>query len=409
MPTEAVSELDLRIRIHDPIVVQYLREFEEPQREARLITAARIGIQALNAASGQLDAHAVQDAFREAEQRLQETLRRYFEKESGEVHRFLREMFGENGHLQSTLERYFGRDSGHVRELLRNELGPGSSFAKALDLSNRESALAKLEEALLRQLSLDHEDSAISRLKRVLDEHQRSVNDFLSWLQTRKEMVEVTPIKGKEFEKVIYPIIATLGRGFGDATADVSATTGAIPRCKTGDLEVELGKDSGLPGGKIVFECKKERGYTLRRSREELSEAKKNRGAQVGVFVFAKGYEPPEVGDFLMLDGDIYCTVEEGKPPLYLEAAYRIARASLVLRSAARQSGLNVPALRDAIARAGAELKKLADLHRRAVTAQDAVNEIVAGLEKRTKKLQEELGWIEEHLCDGRSRPAAVE
>jgi hypothetical protein len=68
---------------------------------------------------------------------------------------------------------------------------------------------------------------------------------------------------------------------------------------------------------------------------DELKEAKENREAPAGIFAFAKGYEPPEVGDFLRIGQDFYITVDERafegqQPLLFLESAFKIARGLLV-------------------------------------------------------------------------------
>lgn len=100
---------------------------------------------------------------------------------------------------------------------------------------------------------------------------------------------------------------------------------------KTGDLLSTLGESTGA---NIVAEVK-DREVKLKYARAEQQEAKLNRKAAVGILVFAEGTEPAEVGDFRRIGDDFFCTVSkddlaEGRPLLYLDTAYRIARAMAV-------------------------------------------------------------------------------
>ena len=84
-----------------------------------------------------------------------------------------------------------------------------------------------------------------------------------------------------------------------------------------------------------MIEAKKEQGFRLKDAIDELKEAKENREAEAGIFVFAKGYEPPEIGDFHRIGEDFFITVDEKfienrQPLLFFEAAYKIVRALIV-------------------------------------------------------------------------------
>lgn len=88
----------------------------------------------------------------------------------------------------------------------------------------------------------------------------------------------------------------------------------------------------------------KDREFSLKKAKEELVHGKENRGAAIGIFVWAKGCEPVEVSDFRMMDDDFYCTVDKddvhaGRPFLYLEAAYKVARMMAVLKTRKEAAG----------------------------------------------------------------------
>jgi len=59
---------------------------------------------------------------------------------------------------------------------------------------------------------------------------------------------------------------------------------------------------------------------------EELKQAKENREAECGIFVFSKECAPVELGDFKIDGNDFYCTViedalEQNQPLLFFEYA----------------------------------------------------------------------------------------
>ena len=78
----------------------------------------------------------------------------------------------------------------------------------------------------------------------------------------------------------------------GDIATRTGNTTGLIKHCKVGDVVVDLGPDSAAPGARAVAEAKEKAGYSLANALEELDQARKNRGASVGLFVFSKRTAP---------------------------------------------------------------------------------------------------------------------
>ena len=74
---------------------------------------------------------------------------------------------------------------------------------------------------------------------------------------------------------------------------------------------------------------------SMRAMRDELREARENRGAAVAVVVFTPAHAPTGVAPFNLVGDDVYCVIDPEAPePATLEAAVRLARllalASLV-------------------------------------------------------------------------------
>jgi hypothetical protein len=149
----------------------------------------------------------------------------------------------------------------------------------------------------------------------------------------RAEEAERGHVKGFCFEEDLYAVVADMGRQFGDETELVRGSPG-VHKGKTGDHLITLGETTGAPGLHIVVEVK-DQAYKAKKAIAELQEAKKNREAVSGIFVFAKGCEPVEFGNFKRIDNDYYCTVDkavlaEGGPLPFLWAAYELARVQAV-------------------------------------------------------------------------------
>jgi hypothetical protein len=397
----------LELTISDPIVTKYLVAFVEPIRQDKAIEALRVGVIAIQSASPTLDTKIVEEKFREIENSIEtclsdfETdikskLEDYFKMGSGSVPRSLETLFGNNGTLTHLLNEYFGADAGRVLRLLQDQVGPSSPFARSLDPNNKESVVSRLQdtvknhieteaEKIVKQFSLDIEGSALSRLNALVTDKVSKIEDsnnrFFTELKEalgikagKATEAEKGTEKGREFETILYNYVAQVARSLGDSTDNVRSVAGSIERCKTGDYVITLSELSAAPGQRIVVEAKKMQGYKLKEAIAELKEAKENRDAVVGILVFAKGYEPPELGDFLRVGSDFFVTVDEkcvdrNEPLLYFDAAYKVLRALIV--TAARKEEkkeLNIEEIRNELESIIVLVARLSELSTKART-----------------------------------------
>jgi len=149
-------------------------------------------------------------------------------------------------------------------------------------------------------------------LKTIMDSAFSTFREALAIKAARAEEAERGHVKGLCPEEDLYAVVAEMGRQFGDETELVRGTPG-MHKCKTGDHLITLGETTGAPGLRIVIEVK-DQAYKAKKAIAELQEAKKNREAVSGIFVFAKGCEPLEFGNFKRIDNDYYCTVDKLTP-----------------------------------------------------------------------------------------------
>jgi hypothetical protein len=94
-----------------------------------------------------------------------------------------------------------------------------------------------------------------------------------------------------------------------------------------------MGSESAAAGEKIVLEAKERVGYTLSQARSEIDEARKNREASVGIFVFSKQTAPEGQEPLKRIDKDVFVIWDQHDPStdVYVTAALSLARA-LVFR-----------------------------------------------------------------------------
>jgi hypothetical protein len=93
-----------------------------------------------------------------------------------------------------------------------------------------------------------------------------------------------------------------------------------------------LGADSAAARARIVWEAKERQGYSLRAALEEISEARRNRQAQVGVFVFSHKAVPDGLESLERHRSDIVVVWddESAASDLVVRTAYSLARALAV-------------------------------------------------------------------------------
>lgn len=392
--------LHLALEVTDPNVLAYLRLYDDDDlRNAKALEALNVGVIALRSASPTLDTTIVQEKFSDMSGEMKDFLvefvgevrdnfAQYFKAQDGVVPKSINGIFGDDGKLGRTFAQYFDPTSGKLGLLMQQHIGPTSAFGRALDAKNKEGILSQIEGKVqqlvqdqlgkvVSEFSLDNDQSAMCRLHKSLAEQFTQLNASLGIKAATAAEAERGHVKGIVFEDDLYQVFARLGKDLGDETESVRGTVGAVPRCKKGDYLATLGDTCGAPGQKIVVEVKNQ-SLRLKDATEELQEAKENRGAVCGIFVYARGCEPAEVGDFRRIGEDFYVTVDKddlaaGKPLLFLDSAFKIARALAV--AAARKeaaSELDLQKIHDQLDALAAWSDRIADMATKARTIQNS-------------------------------------
>lgn len=214
---------------------------------------------------------------------------------------------------------------------------------EASAMSRMSKMLAATGEQIGKNLTLDDEASALARLKRELMatieqiargnvEFHAQVREALARLDARKREEARTPRHGLAFEERLGALLAEEAQRLGDVHEATGETTGVIKQCKKGDHVIELGADSAAAHARVVWEAKDKQQYSLRAALAEIDEARRNRQAQVGVFVFSRKTAPEGLESLQRHGSDVVVVWDEDDPgsDMLVRAAYSLARALAV-------------------------------------------------------------------------------
>jgi hypothetical protein len=287
----------------------------------------------------------------------------------------MRRQIGPDGStLVRTLESYVGEGS-PLLELFSTDDSEGflSAMSKVLEdrleaereqilrqftLDDETSALSRLvqhvrgsQSELASEFSLDREDSALSRLRRdltaVLEAEGKRNQDFRTLVESRLEAMAArkkeslrSTAHGGEFEEAAVAVVLGLAAVAGDIGEATGNTPGQIRHCKVGDAVVEVGPESAGAGARIAFEMKEDRSYSVKTALEEIGVARKNRSAEIGVFVFSARTAPAELAGLARYGDDLLVVwdQEDASTDVWLKAALSVARALAAGRACDRES-----------------------------------------------------------------------
>ena len=431
--------LILSLEISDPLIQDFLLQFPEDVREQKALEALKVGVIAIQYASPSLDTRIVEEKFREVEGDIRENvdafkdelkvrLEQYFKTEGGSVPTFIEKHFGENGQISRILDAYFSSEKGRLVNIMEGQVGPNSFIGRQMDPNNREGLISQVEKAveeilkgsssqILSSFSLDDETSALSRLKRsvreeieklqkITVEHYSEIRGILEKEKGRAEEAIKGTSKGREFEDSLYEYLARTAGSMEDISENCAGAKGLVAYEKVGDYTVTLGETSRAPGKKVVFEAKKATNYNMKKTLEELDRAKRNRGAEIGIFIFCKGCEPVEAGDFYRTGNDFIVTVDEEKLErnetlLFLEAAYKIARTLIVTRAREEEEeAIDTEYIRGEMENITLAMKNASDIYIKANTIRNSADSIEKTMNKVIAKIEEHLDNIRDHLPD---------
>ncbi len=389
-----------RLTLVDPALAAFILDRPPDDRSTLIERALKIGLVALQDAGVSVNVDVVR---REFEKLIRQT-EGANERAATALEQTLRMNFADgDGRLPRTLEKFLG-DRGALR-LFVNDL---------FDESKRDSAIGRIGTLLGTYF-----DGDASKLARLLDPtrlgspmHQfreeitagfRQLNDRLTAIEAaaaaRGAERAKSAAKGADFEDLLGPLLADLARGAGDLLDRTGGETGDVMRSKKGDFVLTL--NPTLTRGaelRIVVEAK-DRSMSGREMRDEIREAKANRGAAVGIVVFTPAHAPTGIAPFDLRAGDVYCVIDPAAPDqATLEAAVRLAR--LLALETLRERAVEVDARSIAMALAGVreQLDLIKGLKATLTSIGNSARDVGAGLDRIRDGILAKLAEAESEL-----------
>ena len=132
---------------------------------------------------------------------------------------------------------------------------------------------------------------------------------------------------------------------------------------------------------RIVVEAK-DRAMSQRAMREELREARENRGAAVAVAVWTPAHAPTGVAPFAMIGDDVHVVVDpEAADTAYLEAAVRLARLLALASLQEREVDVDAAAIGRALAGVREQLDAIRALKTQLTSVSNATKAVWTGLD----------------------------
>jgi hypothetical protein len=348
------------------------------------------------------------------------------DQKDGALSRFLLELTTRQGELSEHLHEKVDRaikefslddDNSALNRLLKNVNEAQTTIKAEFSLNEDKSALSKLKQILEAtqlsikgHLSLDDDTSALSRIRRemmgVLKEHQEVSQKFQEEVRTTMESMKVRreeslrgTVHGLEFEEQVSNFLMQENQKFNDMFYRTGNENGLIARCKTGDCVTELGPESIAPGSKIVVEAKQMGGYTLKKAQLELEEARNNRGAQIGLFVFSQKSAPVGLDVLIRLGDDVFVIWDSENPQTdaYFKAAYTLARA-LCVKQALKQShqAVDFMEIDQAILEIEKKSSQLDEIETWATTIKNNTEKILTKIASTRKSLDKQVETLRE-------------
>jgi len=372
-----------RIVVHDRALAAFLMERPADDRQELVERALRIGLLALQDAGVTVNVDVVRVEF----EKLMRQAESVNEKAALALEQTLRANFADgDGRLPRTLEKFLG-DRGALKAMV-DEL---------FDESKRDSAIGRIGTMLERYFDGDASKLAVlldpTRLNSPMHQFRQEMTAGFKSLEERLVAIEAaaaargaerarSAAKGGDFEDLLEAMLADLARGTGDLLDRTGTEAGTLMKSKKGDFVLTL--DARVARGcdvKVVIEAK-DRPMSMRAMRDELREAKENRGAAVAVVVFTPTHAPSGIAPFNLVGDDVYCVIDpEGPEPATLEAAIRLARLMALASIVEHEVEVDAAAIAAALTAIREQLEVVRSLKAQLTSISTATKAVWTGLD----------------------------
>ncbi len=389
-----------RLAVRDQALAAFIAERSPADRADLAERAIRIGLLALQDAGVTVNVDVVRAEF-EKLVRQAETVN---EKAAQALEQTLRTNFADgDGRLPRTLEKFLG-DRGALRAMVE----------ELFDESKRDSAIGRIGRMLERYFDGDASKLALlldpTRLNSPMHQFRQEITAGFKVLEERLVAIEAaaaargaerarSAAKGGDFEDLLEGLLADLARGAGDLLDRTATEAGTLLKSKKGDfvltIDTRVARGSDL---RVVIEAK-DRPMSMRAIREELREARENRGAAVAVVVFTPSHAPAGIAPFTLVGDDVYCVIDPEAPePANLEAAIRLARLLAVASLVEREVEVDAAAIANALNGIREQLDVVRGLKAQLTSISTATKAVWSGLDQMRSTILARVGEAEAEI-----------
>ena len=372
-----------RISITDQGIAAFLGERPVQERASLAERALRIGLLALQDVGVTVNVDAVRTEF----ERMMRQAEHVNERAAATLEQTLRANFADgDGRLPRTLERFLG-DRGALRVMV-DEL---------FDEKKRDSAIGRIGGMLEKYFDGDASKLALlldpTRLNSPMHQFRLEIAAGFKSLEDRLVAIEAaaaargterarSAAKGADFEELLAAMLGDVARGAGDMLDRTGLDIGSVLRSKKGDFVLTI--DARVARGcdlRVVIEAK-DRPMSMRAIRDELREARENRGAVAALVIFTPAHAPAGVAPFSVIGDDVYCVIDPASPePATLEAAVRLARLLALASLAEREVEVDAAAIAVALTAIREELEVVRQLKSQLTSISNATKAVWGGLD----------------------------
>jgi len=392
-----------QLRLTDRALATFVQQRPADDRPELAERALRIGLHALQDAGTSLDVDFVRREF----DALLERSATVNERAARELDTLLRANFGDqDGRLPRTLEKFLG-DRGQLSRFV----------SELFDESKRDSAIGRM-----RTLLGAYFDGDASRLAQLIDptrlgspmyQFRTEITRSFEMLNERLTAIEAayaartaerarSSAKGTDFEDLLEEMLVDAVRGSGDVVERTGTVAGDVIRSRKGDFLLTV--DPLLCHGaelRVVIEAKN-RSRSWREMREELEDAKRNRGAAVAVAAFTPEHAPTGIAPFDMRFGHVFCVVDPDAPDAATVAAVvKLARLLALASPSLDDTAIDAARLAQTLAGVKTELEVVRRLKVQLTSIRGTAAEVATGLDRMREQILARVADAEAQLLTG--------
>jgi hypothetical protein len=282
------------------------------------------------------------------------------------------------------------------------------------DESKRDSAIGRIGRMLERYFDGDASKLALlldpTRLNSPMHQFRQEMSAGFKSIEERLVAIEAaaaargaerarSSAKGGDFEDLLEAMLADIARGAGDLLDRTGTEAGALMKSKKGDFVLTI--DGRLARGcdlRVVIEAK-DRPMSMRAMRDELREARENRGAAVAVVVFTPAHAPTGVAPFNLVGDDVYCVIDPEAPDrAALEAAIRLARLLALASLVEHEVEVDAAAINAALTAIREQLEVVRSLKAQLTSISTATKAVWTGLDTMRSNILAKVAEAESEL-----------